>query len=539
MHKRLRGETWLRHIAVAVMYCVAVSLFREISISHWLVFGGLCLSALLLAPYRYWPALLVGEMAYLTHLSYLCADQFGTTWAIANLVPSLLLVAPVVYWAKERGRVFSEAGAIRVGPLLLCALIVAAVLSINSLALVMTAKLPSGYPPLDVASLSAKWMLGNYLGILTITPLSLFLYQEMHLCNWADIKRKVSESRLTADLACVLLPVLVFLVWIGLNASPEGQVRKIVQFAMFLPVVWLALRHGWHGAAVGGTGASIAILGLMPRRYDVDTIQAEILIAFVISTMLLMGARIALLDRNRRTEREDLRMALALAQRNVQMGEMQLQMTSQSLEQIGLAVHSVCMTMTNRFRMMPHSASEDRSYQNLAINAKDQLFGLADSLYPAGWKEKGISSALREGQIPRMLDKAGIKYWCDVRYPLDQLSSALHLTLYRMTCDAIAEHCGKRNVSEIGIRLRCGQQSGRRWAVLKLSFGTSAAARKSVRWEQLLPQIMPAGSGRGFHSIEDRAATFEGRARERTLHDKNVISVLLLDPEEPVRISFQ
>jgi glucose-6-phosphate-specific signal transduction histidine kinase len=538
MYKRLRGEAWLRHVAVAVTYYVAVSLFREISISHWLVFGGLCLSALLLTPYRYWPALLLGEMAYLTHLSYVCADQFGATWAFANLVPSLLFVAPVVYWAREHGGIFTQGRNVRVGPLLLCALLVAAVLSINSLALVMTAILPRGYPALDYPSLSAKWMLGNYLGILTITPLSLLLYQEIHLSSWAVVKRKVVQSRLTLDVACVLLPLLVFLVWIGLNAEPDSQVRKIVQFAMFLPVVWLALRHGWHGAAMGGTGASIAILGLMPHRYDVDTIQAEIMIAFVISTMLLMGARIAVLDRSRRTEREDLRMALALAQRNAQMGEMQLRMTSQTLEQIGLAVHSVCMTMTNRFRL-PHSAIEDRSYQHLALTAKDQLFGLADSLYPAGWQEKGISSALREGQIPRILDKAGIKYWCDIRCPLDQFSGTLHLTIYRMACDAIAAHCAKRNVDEIGVKLRCGKRSGRRWVVLKLSFGTDSSARKSVRWDQLLPQILPAGSGRGFDSIEDRAATFEGRARERTLLDKNVISVLLLDPEESVRSSFQ
>lgn len=530
MHKRLRGEAWLRHVAVAVTYGLAVSLFREISISHWLVFGGLCLSALLLTPYRYWPALMIGEMGYLAQLSYMCADQFGVTWAVANLLPSLLFVAPVVYWAREHVGVFSRDRHVRIGPLLLCALLVAAVLSINSLALVMTARLPSGYPPLDAISLSAKWMLGNYLGILTITPLSLFVYQELHLTGWTDIKRKVAESRLTPDVICVLLPMLVFLVWVGVNAAPDGQVRKIVQFAMFLPVVWLALRHGWHGAALGGAGASVAILGLMPHRYDVDTIQAEILIAFVISTMLLMGARIAVLDLSRRSEREDLRMALALAQRNAHMGEMQLRMTSQTLEQIGLAVHSVCMTMTDRFRL-PNGVTEDRSYQHIALAAKDQLFGLADSLYPAGWQEKGASSALREGQIPRILDKAGIKYWCDIRCALGQLSSTLHLTIYRMACDAIAEHCAKRNINEIGIKLRCGEHMGRRWVVLRLSFTGNSAARKNVRWDLLLPQILPAGSGRGFHSIEDRAATFEGRARQRTLRDKNVISVFLLDPE--------
>lgn len=530
MHKRLRGEAWLRQVAVVVLFGATVSLFRDISFSHWLVFGGLCLSAVLVAPYRYWPALLLGEVASLAHLSYICVEPMGLAWALANLVPSLLFVAPVAYWAREHGGIFPQRGNVRMGTLLLCSLVVAGILTLNSLGLGLLAKLPPGYPAVDYSTWLARWMLGNYLGILTITPLALFVYQEVCLSSWQELKRKFAQSRLVLEVGCVLFPALVFLVWIGLNSSTNAQTRQIVQFAMFLPVVWLALRHGWHGAAVGGTAASFGILALMPHRYDIDTIQAEILIAFVISTMLLMGARIAVLDRSTRTEREDLRLALALAQRNAQMGEMQLRMTSQTLEQIGLAVHSVCMTMTNRFRL-PHTAVEDRSYQHLALNAKDQLFGLADSLYPVAWQEKGLSSALREGQIPRVLDKAGIKYWCDLRSPLNRLSPALHLAIYRLVCDAIAEHCAKRTVSEIGIRLRSGEHQGRRWVMMKLSFCNEPAAMKGVRWDQLLPQILPAGSGRGFHSIEDRAATFEGRARQRTLPLETRISVLLLDPQ--------
>jgi glucose-6-phosphate-specific signal transduction histidine kinase len=530
MHKRLRGETWLRQVAVVVLYGAAVSLFRNISISHWLVLGGLSLSALLLVPYRYWLALILGEMASSVHLSYVCADELGILWSLTNLVPSLVFIAPVVYWAKERGGIFSRPGDVRIGTLLSCALLVAGILTVNSLGLLATAKLPVGYPIIDYSSWAAKWMLGNYLGILTITPLMIYLCQELSHSTWTGIKTKFAQSRLPLEIACVLLPALIFLVWIGLNAPAGTQTRQIAQVALFLPVVWLALRHGWHGAAVGGSAASLAILALMPHRYDIDTIQAEILIAFVISTMLLMGARIAVLDLSTRTEREDLRLAMALAQRNAQLGEMQLRMTSQTLEQIGLAVHSVCMTMTNRFRL-PHSAMEDRSYQHLAMNAKDQLFGLADSLYPVAWQEKGLSSALREGQIPRVLDKAGIKYWCDLRSPLNRLSPALHLAIYRLVCDAIAEHCAKRTVNEIGIRLRCGEHQGRRWVAMKLSFRKDPAALRGVRWDQLLPQILPAGSGRGFHSIEDRAATFEGRARERTLPLESRISALLLDPE--------
>ena len=537
MRKGFRGEAWLRHVAVAVIFGLAVSLFREFSISHWFILAGLYVSAPLLISYKYWPALVLGEAAYLAYLSYVCADPMGITWALCNLVPSLLFIAPIVYLARARWGLFNHHRNVNMAALLSCALLAALALTLNSLGLLMTAKLPPGYPPINYTSLAARWMLGNYLGILTITPLTIFLHQEIALSAWTEIRRKIAQSRLALEVLCILLPTLGFLVWIGLNNSPGTQPRQIAQIAMFLPVVWLALRHGWHGAAVGGTAASVAILALMPHRYDNETIQAEIVIAFVISTMLLMGARIAALDRRAKSERTDLHLALSLAQRNVQLGEMQLRMTSQTLEQIGLAVHSVYMMMTNRLRL-PHTEADDRNYQNLALHAKDQLFGLADSLYPVAWQEKGLSSALREGYIPRALDRAGVRYWCDLFGPLNCLSSGLQLSTYRLVCDAIAEACGKKSVTEIGVHLRCGEHHGRRWVVLRLAFKAGPTNLASVQWGQLLPQVIPAGSGRGFQGIEDRAATFEGRARERALPDGRRISVLLLDPKSPTISSY-
>jgi hypothetical protein len=207
-----------------------------------------------------------------------------------------------------------------------------------------------------------------------------------------------------------------------------------------------------------------------------------------------------------------------------------LRMTSQTLEQIGLLVHSVCSVLINR-QQQTHPVNDDRSYHNLALSAKDQLFGLADSLYPVGWEEKGLSSALREGQIPRALDKAGIRYWSDLRGPLNQLSPTLQLAIYRLVCDAIADTCSRKRVAAFTVRLRCGDYRGRLWAVLRLGSQANPARAAGVQWDLLLQHILPAGSGRGFQTILDRATTFEGYAREHSLPEGRRISVLLIDPE--------
>ncbi|HWU75187.1 MAG TPA: MASE1 domain-containing protein [Rhodanobacter sp.] len=530
MQKGIRGGVWLRHAAVAVFYCLLVTAVRHISFSHWLILSGLYLSVLLLSSYRYWPALMLGEIASLAHLSYTCSDRFGATWGLYNLVPSLLLIAPVVWWARERGGIFAKPRGVNIGTLLLSALGVAFIITIRAIGAMMITKLPAGYPTIDFESLAARWVLGNYLGVLTITPLVLLLHQEIVHSSWTDLKSRFAHSRLVRDVAFSLLPVLAGLVWVGLSTAPGTQIRQVAQIAMFLPIVWLALRHGWHGAAVGGAAASLAILALMPHRYDHDTIQAEIVVAFVISTMLLMGARIAMLDGRVRNEQSEMRLALSLAQRNTELGETQLRMTSQTLEQIGLLVHSVCSVLTNR-QQQPYAVSDDRSYHHLAMNAKDQLFGLADSLYPVGWEEKGLSSALREGQIPRALDKAGIRYWCDLRGPLNQLSSALQLAIYRLVCDAIADTCSRKRAAAFSVRLRCGEYRGRLWVVLRLGSKADQARSAGIPWDQLMQHILPAGSGRGFPSILDRATTFEGYARERSLPDGRRVSVLLFDPQ--------
>ncbi|HUW53374.1 MAG TPA: MASE1 domain-containing protein [Rhodanobacter sp.] len=507
-----------------------MSLFRHLSISHWLILCGLHLSVLLLTRYRYWPALILGESASLAYLSYMCVGQLGPAWALFNLVPSLVFIAPIVYWARERWHVFAHPRSVDMGALLLCALLVAGVVTLNSLGMMLITKLPPGYPQIQYGELAAKWMLGNYLGVLTITPLVLFVQQEIIHSAWPELGRKLARSRLLRESVCILVPVLGFLVWIGLYAAPDAQTRQIAQIAMFLPVVWLALRHGWHGAALGGTAASLAIIALMPHRDDHDTLQAEVVIAFVISTMLLMGARIAQLARRAQSEHLGRGLALALAQRNVQAGETQLCMTSQALEQIRETVQSGCMMLMNRRRAL-HPASDDRSCQSLAGVAQEQLYRLADSLYPLRWQEKGLLAALREGPVPRALDEAGIRYWCDLPPPLSCLSATLQLAVYRVVCEAVADACRGKNVTEIDIRLRCGEHVSRWWVVVRISLLADPVRLARVRWDELLPRITRLGSGRGFHAIEDRAATFEGRARERTLPDGRRISVLLLDPE--------
>src|SRR5690348_13930663 len=106
MLKRIGDYIWLKHIALAVCYAVGYSLLREFSFSHWVMFAGFRLCLLILVPYRYWPALVVGEMVPLAYLSFNCLEQFGWMWSAAVMVPPIALAMPVVRFCKEQRRLF-------------------------------------------------------------------------------------------------------------------------------------------------------------------------------------------------------------------------------------------------------------------------------------------------------------------------------------------------------------------------------------------------------------------------------------------------
>lgn len=527
MQKDGWANAWFRHATVALAFALGTSLFRTMIIPHWVLLCGFHLSVLLLVRYRYWPALLVGEAASLAYLSYAHEHQLGMAWAILNLKPSILLLMPVAYLCREKWRLFPTKDSVNMGTLLAGSLLAACVMPVNNLLLLLVSKLPPGYGPIHYGQVLSHWVLGDYLGVLTVTPLVLAVHQSARRYGWNTLLIKSTESRLVLESTFLLIPALLLLIWVG-HAIP--QAREIAQMAMFMPMVWLALRHGWMGAAIGGTAASFSVIALMPERSDLSTLQAEVVIAFAVTAMLLMGARIASLNQRADKERSDLRLALALAQRNVHMGEMQLRVTAQVLDQIRETVHSGYAMMMGRLKAL-QPAINDRSYRLQALIAQDQLYRLADSLYPTALREHGLPATLNEGALPRVLNDSGITYRSDIRGPLNELSPAIHLAIYRITCEAVADACIRRDISEIAVLVRCGRSQGRYWVMLRIDCHTHPQQAEQVRWNELIPKVvLRTTSGLGRQAIEDRAATFEGKARERALPNGRRISVILFDP---------
>ena len=525
-----QGSRWVelsKHAAVALGYALGFLVLREVSFSHWLLSSGFRFCALLLVPYRYWPALVIGEMGPLAGIAVTHSDKYGTLWSALYVFPPIALAMPVVQACKRFWGLFDSQGRVSVLILLFCALVCSSLWTAINLVTLSETKFPANYPQLSFTVYAARWFVGNFLGILTLAP-SVLCVRELVAGGGQKVWR-VLGSDLALDVLTIIVPSLALLVFLGLNTEQES-LRQACRMAMFMPVVWLSLRHGWYGGALGGAAASVAIVLTMPERYDSGTLQAQVFMAFAITTMLLLGDRIALLNRNESRERGDAKLAYALAQRNMMLGEMQLRQTSHALEHVREGVQATYGQLLDRLRhMLP--AADERDYRLRAAVAQQQLFRLADSLHPVVWREEGLGAALRQGSIARALDESGIRYWCDVHeQTVNAVGHGVQIALYRSVCDLVAHLGALPDVGSIRVHVRAGRSHSRKWVFVRAEgVAEQGAARRVVRDDLLLRLSV---SGLGLAATRDRVALYNGLLRSKDIAGGQRISILLRDEQE-------
>lgn len=518
-------KPWMKHLGVALAYALCYAGLREVSFPYWVLFSGFRLSALLLVPRRYWPAMAAGEMIPLGYTSLSCLDEFGWVWSVLAVVPPVALAMPAVRLCQDRWRLFPARHGVRTGGLLICALLVSAIWTAANVGTLLVTQLPPGYV-LNYADVIARWMLGNDLGVLTVVPLALLLSEAMGRLPARAWLGAMLDSRFVLECVSWMLPALVLLAWIGRGAMGE-DVRQAARMAMFLPVAVLVLRHGWHAVAIGGAAASLAVVLTIPADPDANNLEAEVFICFAISTMLLLGGRITALNLRDERERADTRKTLALAKRALFFSELRAKRASETLEQIRGAIRVNHFTLLERVRQMLPSFDQ-RFYLRQGTVVQEQLYRVADNLYPVSWGERGLPASLREGAMARTLDESGVRYFCTISgRGLSQLSSSLHLVLYRVVIELVYTACQRHQATDVRVELRGGYFGGRRWAVLRVDAIEDPARRERVMWNTLLPRL--AAMNAGVQSVHDQVELFEGRVRERRLPHGGRVSLIFHD----------
>ncbi|WP_157971438.1 MASE1 domain-containing protein [Dyella sp. C9] len=526
MEKATWHRHWGRHLFACMSYAIANAMLRGMPSSHLSLAAGLRMACLLLAPYRYWPALILGESLPLAGYAWSNADTFGWRWALASTMPPMAPLAILVALARRHGRLFRSDGRLDMPSLLGLMLAGALLMSLDDAIVLTSAQTPSiGMATAIDMRILLGFVLGDYLGALTVVPTVMAAY----LWLLKPPSAPAWNSGLLRD--CVIGGLVPLLVLLSLAFSSQGDGMQVFRIAMFLPVVWLTSRHGWPGAAIGGSLASLAVTFTSSVLQDPGVIQAQALIAFAASTLLLLGSRIAHQDHSTQADHSDTLRGFQLAQQGMYLEELRLRQAADALERIGRSILDNHQRLLERLRhALP--PSEERTYKHQAAMAQHEMHRLANALYPRGWRERGVPATLRDGPFAQAIHASGASYQCELTgRGLSQLAPDVHMALYRLACEALVHVLSQGPMQHVQLQLRGGHTRGKRWVVMRLSgMHATAPAGPDLApepWRQAMSLL--GASGLGIASIRDRAQIYGGQLHLREHEGTLVVTLLLHD----------
>ena len=286
---------WGQHLAIAAAYAACYELARYVSFQQWMLTAGLRLACLLLLPIRYWPALALGEGLPLLEDAMLCASKFGTGWAIAQSVPMVVLWMALLKPIRLHWELYDSRGHIRMSMILAATLgtsIITAASTTMRLMLALSHS-PGKWPEIVASDYFFAYLLGAYLGALTLTPAVLAIRERVLGYRGDAISFAAAwQSPLMRDTLRWMVPIVAGLTSITLLTQDEN-LRQLARGAQLIPFIALAWRHGWHGASMGGMAASIALAVTAQGPLDPAVIRIQVVLALAISGGLWIGAHLA------------------------------------------------------------------------------------------------------------------------------------------------------------------------------------------------------------------------------------------------------
>jgi hypothetical protein len=362
-----------------------------------------------------------------------CYPQFGALWAALYVIPPMALAMPAVWWCRDRLSLFPSSRVINFKTLLACILGVSVVWAVVNFVTVALANATDAHrEPVKVVMVLGLF-LGKYIAILTIVPWALVGKAEYGTGTVTERLIAFAKSRFAIDTLVFVLPGLLALSW--LSVTDNEATRQILRMLMFWPVAWLTMRHGWRAAILGSTLAIFCVSLLLADTPDPEVIQAQAFVAFIVTCMFALGARITATIQEEERERVDGRLALQLARKSIQVSELRLKEASRQMEMVASAMQLTQNRMLNRFRHMLPIIEGQMFYREVS-SLQSQVYCIADSIHPIAWREKGLPAALKE-TIARALDEKGVAYQCDIKgRGFMALSAAVPAALYRFACEA-------------------------------------------------------------------------------------------------------
>jgi glucose-6-phosphate-specific signal transduction histidine kinase len=506
---------WLKHIAVAVGYAIAYESAHPFSQPQFVLGSAVRLVWLMFLPYRYWPALAVGEFIPNWLVVYPCLDQLGVTWVAMRAIPPIVAIMPVVAWCRSKLSLFPTKDLVNVKALLVCAIGSALSWTVYSYGAQSLAIIRSDDVP-QRPIMALGYFTGYFFSMVALVPWVLIARFEYRKGHWRERLREAFKSRLLLEGVMIMVPAVVLLM------------------AMFLPVTVLTIHHGWRGAALGGTITILCAAIIAPsqmRDASATVVLTELFLSVTVTCLFAVGARItAQLMQEKQQTLEALNVQ-RLARQAYQQGELKMRQTAQSLEYVAGTLHVTNGKLLQHIRRIyPHIDNE--SYYKQAMAAHNEVYRLAESLHPVAWRERGLPAALHE-TVGRALDEAGIAYACHITgRGYSRAQPAVLAAAYRAACEAVVYVSTRMSCSSINVILRGGETNDARWIFVGVQ--GSMNDMKVVRAIQHATDRQRIAAKLGAYGLDlgelrDHVRVYDGELHYHEAQEKVGISMLLHD----------
>lgn len=537
MRKGWRENVWLMQLVVAAGYSLAYLAVRPLSDAHWTLTSGLRVACLLLVPYRFWPALVVGEIFPLAWWNYKAGMDYGWTWVIVASIPPIVMGMPIVWWCRKKLALFPSCRLINMGALLQCLLWLSTVWALASHVLYLTGKPSQPEDWVDPAVGLILYFLGNYLGMITILPWVLLIRLEQSQGPWRFKLKQFLINRMVRDIFLVVLPLMGAL--FALSHVDQDEIGRIARAAMILPIAWLTLRHGWRASVLGSTLLATCICVMFDCKADMEMVQAQAYAVIEITCLYALGACISAQKQQKDEVRHHMLQAQWAAKNSLNLGERRLEGASRALESVLGVLEVQQLNVSEKLRHISTDA-ERWVYDKQASLLQQRVFHLAESIHPSAWRQSGMEAALRDS-VGKVLNDARLSYRFRIRgRPSGTLSPSIQAAIYRSICAAVASLSSDLTCASIEVVVREGMTHGHRWVMFRVNGNLSelAIARNvclAEERERVAPRL--GASALDFNELRNLIRLFDGELRIREGVDTVKFTALLLDSQQRARES--
>ena len=250
---------------------------RPFEIVAWNPSAGLGLALLLICGLRYWPALAVASFA-----TSLVVRGIPPPPYLQLLGPCIITAGYVAMAALLRGSIQFRGTLSHLRDLWKLLAVAAVGTLLMAIAFIGVYRFGGLMNADDFWRFTSRFWIGHLLGVVIGTPLLLLLW------DWRRIKQALLQSSHLE--AAAQLGMLMFSLWIVFST---GENPYKLFYLLFLPLIWIAMRHAVVGAVLGNAiiqmGVIFALIWSGVQKVDMSVTEFQFMMCALAVTGLFLG----------------------------------------------------------------------------------------------------------------------------------------------------------------------------------------------------------------------------------------------------------